>query len=82
MPAHTAEDGLRAPLLRWPDLDRVPGQSVVALLASIVAPTALHPDRDDIEFRVVMRAAGLSVESDPMYLANNLRSLHSSNLQR
>src|ERR1700728_265769 len=61
--ANPAQDRPLVPLAPRPDFDRVAGQCVVAVLARMVGATALHLDRDDIHWLVVMSAAGLSIKS-------------------
>jgi hypothetical protein len=63
-PANPAQDRPLVPLAPRPDFDRVAGQCVVAVLARMVGATALHLDRDDIHWLVVMSAAGLSIKTD------------------
>jgi hypothetical protein len=46
----------------------------MAVLARIVVATALHLDRDDIHWLVVMSAAGLSVKTNSVHLG--LRTSH------
>ena len=47
-----------------PDLDRVTGECLVAILARIVNAAALHLDRDDIRWAVIVLAACLRIEID------------------
>ena len=56
------------PFSLWPNFDRMAGQYVMALLARIVVATALHLDRDDIHWLVVVSAAGLSVKTNSVHL--------------
>ena len=63
--ASAAKHGRLTPLLLRPDLNRMVGQSFVALLAGVIDPAALHPDRDDVESGSVVSAACLSIEIDP-----------------
>jgi hypothetical protein len=47
-----------------PDLDRVPRERVVAILAGVVRAAALHLDRDDVGWTVIVLAACLRIEID------------------
>jgi hypothetical protein len=63
--AGTAENRRLVPLLLQPDLNRVVGQRLVALLAGVINAAAFHPDGDDVEPGSVMSAAGRRIEIDP-----------------
>jgi hypothetical protein len=45
-----------------PDLDRVTGDRVVAVLAGVVTAAALHLDRDDVGWTVIVLAARLRIQ--------------------
>lgn len=62
--ACSAQHSPLIPFRHRPDLDRVPGQDIVAVLAGIVGHTTPHLDGDDVERAVVVDAAGLGVEID------------------
>ncbi|HMH11783.1 MAG TPA: hypothetical protein VK578_01625 [Edaphobacter sp.] len=56
------------PFPLWPDLDRMAGQCVMAVLARIVGAAALHLDRDDIHGFVVMSATSLSIKTNSVHM--------------
>ncbi len=60
--AGAAEDGWRVELGGRPGDERVIGEGVVAVFAGVVGGAAFHFDGDDVERRVVVKAAGLRVE--------------------
>ena len=60
--AGSAEDGRLLPLRLRPDLDGMPGQRNVAILAGVVEAAALHLDGDDVGGAVVVEASGLGIE--------------------
>jgi hypothetical protein len=66
--ACTTQDCRLIPFRLWPDFDRMAGECVMADLARIVVATALHLDRDDVHWFVVMSAAGLSVKIGSVHL--------------
>lgn len=49
------------PFVLWPDLNRMAGQSLMAVFASIIDTAAPQFDCDDIERCVVVQTAGLRV---------------------
>ena len=66
--ACTTQDCRLIPFGLWPDFDRMDGECIMAVFARIVGVTALHLDRDDVHWLVVMSAAGLSVKTDSVHL--------------
>ena len=60
--ASSAEDGRLVPFGLLPDLDGMPGQRNVAILAGVIESAALHLDGDDVGGAVVVEAAGLGIE--------------------
>ena len=60
--ALAAQNCFLRPLLPRPRLDRMPSQSVMAILARVKFAAALHLDRYDVRRPVIMRATGLAVE--------------------
>jgi len=52
------------PFAIGPDLDRMTGEGLVAILAGVVHAAALHLNRDDVGGPVIMLAARLRVEID------------------
>ena len=61
----------------WPRFERMAGEGVVAILAGVEKAAATHLDRDDVERRVVMDAAGLRVEIESVDLRRCRRHLES-----
>jgi len=51
-----------------PDLDRMTGYRVVAVLTGVVSPTAPHLDRNDIQGLSVMDASRLSVDANSVHM--------------
>src|SRR5271155_905575 len=49
------------------------GQRIMAVLAGIVKSAALHLDRNDVQRRVVVDAARLTVQIDSAYMGARLR---------
>jgi len=70
--AHAAQHARPIPLRPRPHISRMIGQSIMALPACIVIPAALHPDRNHIPRRFVMRAARLCIQLN----AKNPRPSH------
>jgi hypothetical protein len=68
MPASAAEHRGLTPLRPRPNPNRVPRKRLVAILAGVINPAALHFDRDNVELAPVMRAPRLRIQ------------LHSANL--
>ena len=56
--------GSLAPFLFGPYLERMIGERIMTILASIVDATALHLDRDDVGAAVIVRATGMPIEID------------------
>jgi hypothetical protein len=57
------------PFILWPDLDLViPGERRVAICARIIDATALHLDRNNVGWSVIMFATGLPIEIDAMHI--------------
>lgn len=60
--AVTTENSLVVPFGARPGFDGMASQGVVTVLTSIKMAAALHFDGDDIEWGVVVEAAGLGIE--------------------
>lgn len=60
--AGAAEDGWVVPFGLRPDLDGMVGKGIVAVFAGVIDAAALHFDGNDVERRMVMKAAGLRIE--------------------
>ena len=60
--AGAAKDCFLIPFNFWPDLDRVIGESGMAIFACVVNAAALHLDRDNVGKPVIVPATGLCVE--------------------
>jgi hypothetical protein len=58
------------------------GYGIMAIFAGIVDTTAPHPDGDDVERRIVVNAARLSVQPDPAHLKTSIWYLHGSHEYR
>jgi hypothetical protein len=65
--ALSAQNRRTIPFATRPNLDGMTRQSIVAILAGIIRPAALHSDSDDIHCLVVMSAAGLRVYVDSVH---------------
>lgn len=63
-----AEYCLLVPFILWPDLDLVIGERGVAICARIVDATALHLDRNNVGWSVIMFATGLRIEIDATHI--------------
>jgi hypothetical protein len=66
--ARAAEYGFLIPFVGWPNLDRMSGEGIVAILAGIVNAATFHLDGEDVRGTVIMLAAGLRVEMDATYV--------------
>lgn len=62
--ASAAKYGGLVPLRPWPHLGRVIGKRVMALAAGVVDSAAAQLDGDDIQWTVIVGAAGLGIERD------------------
>jgi hypothetical protein len=62
--AGSTEDGLLAPCGLGPDLDGVPSENDVTVLAGVVQTATFHFDGDDVEGTAVVYAARLGIEFD------------------
>jgi hypothetical protein len=62
--AGAAKDSWFVPFGLGPGFDRVAGQGVVAVFASVEVAAALHFDGDDVESGMVMKAASLWIEME------------------
>jgi hypothetical protein len=71
-PASAAQNSSLVPLSLRPDFKRVAGQCVMTVLARKVDTATLHLDRDDIHWLAVMRAAGLSVKTNSVYVGTSI----------
>ena len=60
--AGAAQDGLLVEFGGGPGLNRMAGESVVAVLAGVKKTAALHLDGDDVQRGMVVDAAGLRIE--------------------
>jgi hypothetical protein len=65
--AGAAEDCLLVPLALRPDFDRMIGERGVTVLAGIVDATALHLDRNNVAWPVIVPATSLRIK---IYAAN------------
>ncbi len=63
IPAGSAENRSNIPFRAWPYLNVMIRQCFMAILAGIVNTAAGHPDRNDIERRVVVDAPGFRIHS-------------------
>jgi hypothetical protein len=70
-PAGATKYGSFAPFRLGPYLDRMIGERVMTILASIVDATALHLDRDDVSGSVIVLATGLPIKIDAMNFWKN-----------
>ena len=62
--AGTAEDGGFLPFGLGPGIEGMVGEGVVALFAGVEEAAAFHFDGDDVEWGMVVEAAGLGVEME------------------
>ncbi len=62
--ADPAQHGGLVEPVRRPDARRVVGNRNMALMARVEATAAGEADRDDVEGRAVVRAAGLGIDAD------------------
>jgi len=69
--AGAAEDCLLVPLALRPDFDRMIGERGVAVLAGIVDATALHLDRNNVAWPVIVPAASLRIKIYATNLGNS-----------
>lgn len=77
--ASPAEDGLFVESVPWPNLSRMVGQGIMALMAGVIGLTAEELNRDDIPLRSVMGASGLvihvaSIDRDAMQMSHRFPS--------
>lgn len=64
MSADTTQHGELGPLRLQPDLDRMIGQSLVAVLACVIGAAAFHLDGEYIESGMIVSATGLRIDID------------------
>jgi hypothetical protein len=60
--AGAAQNCLKVKLVARPDCDRMIRQGEVAILAGVIGFAAAHLDGDNVDWRVVVSAAGLGIE--------------------
>ncbi len=65
--AGAAQNCLLVPFCGRPDFNRMARQFVVTILAGVVLPATLHPDRDDVSRPVIVGATRLRIEIDAAY---------------
>ena len=73
--ASSAENSFGVPFSPGPDLDGVPSQRVMAILARVIDAAAPHLNGDDVDWFVVVNAAGLRINLHAANFWSSIRHL-------
>ena len=66
--AGATENCFLVPLVSWPNLNQMIGESFVTILAGVIDTTTFHLDGDDVRGAVIVLAAGLRVKIDAAHV--------------